>query len=97
MPDPLLSLVVAAALTAVGLFVFWPERGLYWRWQRTNEMTERILTEDALKHIQSRETHGRIISLESLAGTLNIGTGQAADVISNLQAHGLNGVMVRKR
>lgn len=89
MPDPLLSLAVASVLTAVGLFVFWPERGLYWRWQRTNEMTERVLTEDALKHIQNRETHGRTTSLESLAGALTIGTGQAADVISNLQAHGL--------
>ena len=89
MPDPLISLLIAAILTAVGLFVFWPERGLYWRWQRTNEMTERVLTEDALKHIQNRETHGEKPSLESLAGVLNISTGQAADVISNLEVHGL--------
>ena len=89
MPDPLLSLTIAAVLTAVGLFVFWPERGLYWRWQRTNAMTERVLTEDALKHIQSRETHGGKPTLESLAGVLNVSTNQAADVISNLEAHNL--------
>ncbi len=35
MPDPLISLLIAAAITAIGMFVFWPERGLYWRWQRT--------------------------------------------------------------
>lgn len=89
MPDPLFSLIIAAALTAVGLFVFWPERGLYWRWQRTHEITERVLTEDALKHIQNRETHRGKPSLESLAGVLNVSTNQAADVISNLEAHDL--------
>jgi len=89
MPDPLISLIVATALTAVGLLIFWPERGLYWRWQRTNEMNERVLTEDALKHIQSREMHAEKPSLESLAGILSVSTGQAADVISNLEAHNL--------
>ena len=89
MPDPLLSLAIATALVATGAFVFWPERGLYWRWKRTKEMTERVLTEDALKHIQSRETHGGKPSLESLAGALNISTNQAADIISNLETHDL--------
>ena len=88
MPDPLISLIVAAVFTAVGLLVFWPERGLYWRWQRTNEMSERVLIEDALKHIQSRETHGGKPTLESLAGILNVSTSQTAEVISNLETHG---------
>ena len=89
MPDPLISLLIAAALTVVGSFVFWPERGLYWRWQRANEITERVLIEDALKHIQHCETHGQKPSLESLAGVLNVSTSQAAQVISNLEAHDL--------
>jgi DtxR family Mn-dependent transcriptional regulator len=89
MPDPLLSLVIAVVLIALGAFVFWPERGLYWRWQRTNQMTERIHTEDALKHIQSRETHGEKASLESLAGVLNISRDKAAGVLSTLESHDL--------
>lgn len=89
MPDPLLSLTFAAALTAVGLLVFWPERGLYWRWQRTSEMTERVMTEDALKHIQSCETHAQKPSLESLAGVLTVSTGQAAEVLAALEEHKL--------
>lgn len=89
MPDPLLSLIIAAAITAIGLFVFWPESGLYWRWQRTNKMTDRVLIEDALKHIQSREIHGEKPSLESLAGVLNVSTNQAAEVISDLESHHL--------
>lgn len=89
MPDPLMSLVIAVVLIALGAFVFWPDRGLYWRWQRTNQMTERVLTEDALKHIQGRETHGEKATLESLAGVLNISRDQAADVLSTLESHDL--------
>jgi DtxR family Mn-dependent transcriptional regulator len=89
MPDPLLSLVIAGIIIAVGAAIVWPERGLYWRWLRTNEMTERVLIEDALKHIHNHETQGSTPSLESLAGALNINTSQAADVTSNLEAHNL--------
>lgn len=89
MPDPLLSLAIAAALTAVGLFVFWPERGLYWRWQRNNKMTDRVLIEDALKHLQDCDLHGQKPSLESLAGVLSVSTNQAAEVISDLESHQL--------
>ena len=89
MPDPLISLLIAAAIVAVFLFIFWPERGLYWRWQRTNKMTDRVLIEDALKHLQDRDMHGQKPSLESLAGVLSVSTNQAAEVISDLELHQL--------
>lgn len=89
MPDPLIALIVAAALMVVGLFVFWPERGIYWRWQRTNKMTDRVLIEDALKHLQDCDMHGQKPSLESLAGVLSVSTNQAAEVISDLESHNL--------
>ena len=89
MPDPLISLIIAAALTIVGFFIFWPERGIYWRWQRTNKMTDRVLIEDALKHLQDCDMHGQKPSLESLAGILSVSTNQAAEVISDLESHNL--------
>ncbi|MBN1313708.1 MAG: FeoA domain-containing protein [Anaerolineae bacterium] len=89
MSDPLLSLVTAAALITTGMFVFWPERGIYWQFERARQMTERVLREDALKHIQNCEVQGEQPSLKSLAGALNISTNQAADVISSLHSHEL--------
>ena len=47
MPDPISSLAIAAILMALGLFIFWPGRGPYWRWQQTRQMSERVLIEDA--------------------------------------------------
>lgn len=89
MPDPLISLIIAALVTAAGLFLFWPDSGPFWRWQRTREMTERVLSEDALKHIQQFEFHGERSSLKSLAGALNITPNQATDVAAHLEARDL--------
>ena len=42
MPDPFISLLVGAIVTAIGLLLFWPMRGLFWRWQRARQITERV-------------------------------------------------------
>jgi DtxR family Mn-dependent transcriptional regulator len=89
MPDPLLSLIVAALVVAAGLSFFWPDRGLFWRLQRTSKLNERVLSEDALKHIQQCEFHGERVSLKSLTGALNINPNQVAGVITRLESHDL--------
>jgi DtxR family Mn-dependent transcriptional regulator len=89
MPNPLLSLSVAALVVIAGLLLFWPDRGLFWRWQRTRELTDRVLSEDALKHIQQCEFHGERASLKSLAGALNISPNQVTTIITRLISHDL--------
>ncbi len=89
MPDPLLSLFISALVAAIGLYIFWPDRGPFWRWQRARDMTARVLSEDALKHIQQCEFHGDRASVKSLAGALNISPNQVTDVITRLEEHGL--------
>ena len=85
MYNPLFALVAAVILVTVGILVFSPERGLFWKWQRTRQMTERVLREDALKHIYHCENHNETASLDSLAGALSISTNQAAEVVEALQ------------
>ena len=85
MPNPLIALLIAALLTAVGLWFFWPERGLFWRWQRANEMTERVVSEDALKHIHQCEIHNRQPTLQSLAGALNLSPNDIAGILHRLE------------
>jgi DtxR family Mn-dependent transcriptional regulator len=89
MPDPLISLLLAAAISAVALFIFWPERGPFWRWQHARNITERVLSEDALKHIQQCDFHGDRPSVKSMAGALNISPNQVTEVIARLESHGL--------
>jgi len=85
MQNPLLALLVAGILTAFGLWLFWPERGIFWRWQRANEMTERVVSEDALKHIHQCEIHNRRPTMQSLAGALNLNPNDIAEVLNHLE------------
>ena len=84
MPDPLLSLAVAAAIGGALALIFWPESGLFWRWQRTRQMTERVLIEDALKHLYEEQIEGRCASRASLAAALRISAGQATILLTKM-------------
>ena len=89
MPDPLISLLVAAIVTTAALLVFWPDSGPFYRWRHAREMTGRVLSEDALKHIQNCEFHNEQPSVRSLAGALNISPNQVTDIITRLESHNL--------
>ncbi len=96
--EPLLSLLLLIAILGLVYWMLRPERGLIWRWQRARKVTKRVLREDALKHIHRCERHGRIPSVESLAGAMQISADEAASLLSELEAHGLlvlNGVSFR--
>ncbi|MGD8822994.1 MAG: iron dependent repressor, metal binding and dimerization domain protein [Anaerolineales bacterium] len=86
MPDPLISLIFAAIIIAVGYFIFQPERGLFWRWRRLNQRSHRVLREDALKYIYHAESQGGKPTIESLADRLSISTQQAAEIYNSLQS-----------
>jgi DtxR family Mn-dependent transcriptional regulator len=86
MPDPLISLIIAVLLTVIGLWLFRPERGLFWRWQRTRQRSERVLIEDALKHIYKCERDRRCPTVQSLSGALNITGNQTTEVLARLEA-----------
>lgn len=92
MPDPLLALLSTGILTTLALVFFYPGRGIVPRWQHAQRMNERVLTEDALKHIYRCETHGHQPTVQSIAGALNISTNEVADILNKMQANELVGV-----
>ncbi len=89
MPSPLLSLLIFGVIAAIAALLFWPESGLFWRWQRGRSVTGRILQEDALKHIHQCEVNGNRPTIKSLAGALNIGPNRVSRVLDSLQEHDL--------
>ncbi len=89
MPDPLVTLIITTIVLAVGLWLFWPDKGLFWRWQHARQMTRRVLMEDALKHMHDCEYHGRIPTVPSIAGVLNSSVNEIATLLTEMQAHNL--------
>lgn len=85
MVNPLLALLIAALVGGIGALILWPERGLLARWRKAQQMTEHVLSEDALKHIHKCEMSGRHPSLESIAGTLHLTRDATAQLLTNMQ------------
>jgi DtxR family Mn-dependent transcriptional regulator len=85
MPDPLLAILIATVLCLFAWLLFRPRNGLVPRWRKARQITERVLLEDALKHIQRCERHAEKPSLQSIAGALDINLNQAAQIAEELQ------------
>jgi len=88
-PDPLTALIIGILFLALLSFLFLPDKGLYFKWKQARILSERALSEDALKHIFLCEQENRKPSLDSLAGVLKISRDQAANLLNHLETLGL--------
>lgn len=86
MPQPLIAILIAAAITIIAWLLFRPQAGLVPRWRKARQGSNRVLQEDALKHIQRCERHADKPSLQSIAGALDISLNQSAQVANELQS-----------
>ncbi len=84
MVDPVVALAVFAGLVGVCALIVWPRSGLLARMARASRLTDRVLLEDALKHVYTCEAIGRGGTIESIAGQLEVSTGKAASLLSHL-------------
>ncbi|MGE0160229.1 MAG: FeoA domain-containing protein [Gemmatimonadales bacterium] len=89
MVDPGVALLVFVGVVLVVAAVAWPRVGIVARVGRAARLTERVLLEDALKHVYTCESIGRTSTLQSVAGQLEVSTGKAADLLSRLAELGL--------
>lgn len=87
--DPLRSLGVFAASTVGLVLVFWPSWGLFWRWREVAVRSERVLIEDALKHLHACEYRGSSSSIESVAGILQLSPDRSAVLLARMESLGL--------
>lgn len=89
MVDPLVALVVFLVVVLATALVSWPRSGLLARGRRRRAVTERVRTEDAVKHCLTMENGGRRATVESLAGALEISRDGAAGLAARLADAGL--------
>ena len=87
--DPFIALVTGLGIVVILLYIFWPKKGLIARWKIAKSNTERVLIEDALKHLYNSEYNRTHCSLNSIAGSLNISADKAAELVQRLEELGL--------
>jgi len=89
MIDPLFALVVGIGVMLIAGLAFWPQSGLFWRFQKRQELTDKVLIEDALKYIFKCERNQKTATVESLAGVLSTSLAHASEILTLTQARGL--------
>ncbi|MEW6283754.1 MAG: FeoA domain-containing protein [Candidatus Eremiobacterota bacterium] len=67
----------------------WPTWGIWWRWREAAGRAEKILVEDALKHLFHDEYESRPATLDSLAGELEIPRDRATRLLLVCERLGL--------
>ena len=87
--DPLTALLSGFGVLLIIAYIFWPQKGLIARWKISKSNTERVLIENALKHLYNCEYNGISCSLNSIAGNLNISSDRAAQLVARLVELGL--------
>jgi DtxR family Mn-dependent transcriptional regulator len=88
MVDPASALLVFAALSALAGVLLWPDKGLMARLYRVVRRSDRVLLEDALKHVYMCERREESCTPDSLAGRLEVSTSRAAELLSRLAEAG---------
>jgi DtxR family Mn-dependent transcriptional regulator len=83
--DPITALGWFAVVVVVLAVFFWPGLGLVARMSRMAGLTERVLLEDALKHLYNCEYAQQSASLDSLAGAIGVTRGRAVDLLKRLE------------
>jgi DtxR family Mn-dependent transcriptional regulator len=84
MLDPVTAILLALIVAVPAWLVFRPAVGLYWRWRQGRDLTDRVIREDALKHLHERQYSGRLATFDSLAGVLGVSTGTASELLKEL-------------
>jgi DtxR family Mn-dependent transcriptional regulator len=85
MVEPLHALLVAASILLAAGLLFWPRYGCVRRWRQLRRMTQRILIEDALKHLYKYEYRRQIPTVESLSGALELSGNRTAGLLAHLE------------
>ncbi|MBI5866657.1 MAG: metal-dependent transcriptional regulator [Planctomycetes bacterium] len=82
------AFTILAALTVLAV-VCWPRQGLLARRREARDLAARARREDTLKHILKCEAVGRVATLDSIAGALQITTSEAAELLDELESRDL--------
>ncbi|MEJ2555799.1 MAG: iron dependent repressor, metal binding and dimerization domain protein [Anaerolineae bacterium] len=83
------TLLIGSVLLLFFALLWWPERGLYFRWRGRRRLDSRETIEDALMHVHQRQRERRPASTQSLAGTLGISVRKALALAEDMEAKGL--------
>jgi DtxR family Mn-dependent transcriptional regulator len=89
MTNPIVNLILFGVALAAAVALWWPGVGILARARRRRAHDERVMMEDALKHAYHGEFRGQTVTLDSMAGALEVSTGEVVALVERMQRAGL--------
>lgn len=89
MSNPVETILLAAALAGIAVIFFMPQKGVLARRRTSKRNNQRVLIEDALKHLYDCEYTNISCTFSSIAGSLSITVDQAVKLAERLENMGL--------
>ncbi len=89
MVNPVIPLVIGFLIILFGAMIFWPKKGLFFRWQNQRTYSEKVLREHIAKDIQKRSLEGDQLDIKALALLNQVDEELAASVIFGMVNDGL--------
>ncbi len=89
MTDPITALLAFFGTAALGVALFWPDRGVGPRLRRIARLTRRVQLEDALKQLYKLEYDRLPATVESVAGGVQTTRANAIRLLQRLEENGL--------
>ncbi|MCE2455980.1 MAG: metal-dependent transcriptional regulator [Gemmatimonadetes bacterium] len=87
--DPIIALSAFAILALLAAAALWPRHGIWARLVSRLRLTEKVCTEDTLKHIHSCNRRCVPCTVQSLAGQIGVSTTRAAALLATVIEQGL--------
>lgn len=89
MNEHLEALLIVSAFILLFMIIFYPQKGLFYKWRRNKSRAKRILIEDSLKQIYDCEYRNVKCSIKNISKKLLISEDSAEEIIYRLKNLGL--------
>ena len=89
MVDPLAALIWGTVTCVILGLLLWPQTGYLWKYRRVRRLTGRVIIEDALKHLFNFDYRGQTVTVESLAGALEMSQNATAGLLIRAESLGV--------
>jgi DtxR family Mn-dependent transcriptional regulator len=85
MVNPIFALLISALFFIFTAIIFWMGKRLFYKWRMAGKQRQRVLIEDALKHIYNCQRQKDSCPLEKIAGLLSISPDETATLLNKLE------------
>lgn len=84
--NPIVALILFSLLIIIVFVIFYPDKGILARYQKSKKLTKKVLIEDVLKHLFDYEYKKLSPTINSIAGNLGISLEKTNNIVNKLKS-----------